>query len=158
MMKYAEVSESKRQRGFTLIELMIAMAIVGVLAAVATPMYRDYVIQARMTSALDYASQLKIDAAAEYQMFKKFPHSGGNASKKIIDGEVIYAVEQWAPNPKVETFIHVYVQPETFPGATRNHALILKGTAVDGGVNWNCERHVSFRAIPPEYLPSGCRD
>lgn len=137
---------------------MIAMAIVGILAAIATPMYRDHAIQARMTSALNYAGQLKTDATAHYQMNRQFPHGGGTASRRIVDREVVYAVEHWAPNPTVETFIHVYVQPGTFPGASRNHALILKGTAVNGDVNWNCEPHSGFRAIPPEYVPSECQD
>ncbi len=53
----------KVQKGFTLIELMIVVAIVGILAAVAIPAYQDYTVRARVTEGLSLASAAKVTVA-----------------------------------------------------------------------------------------------
>jgi len=54
------------QQGFTLIELMIVVAIIGILAAVALPAYQDYTIRAKITEGLSLASAIKADMSSSY--------------------------------------------------------------------------------------------
>src|SRR5438874_2964894 len=54
------------QKGFTLIELMIVVAIIGILAAVALPAYQDYTIRAKVTEGIGLASALKADMSSSY--------------------------------------------------------------------------------------------
>ncbi|HEX2139136.1 MAG TPA: pilin, partial [Woeseiaceae bacterium] len=57
----------KVQQGFTLIELMIVVAIIGILAAIAIPAYQDYTIRAQVSEGLNLASGAKVAVAEYYQ-------------------------------------------------------------------------------------------
>ena len=72
------------QQGFTLIELMIVVAIVGILAAIALPAYQDYTIRARVSEALAAAGACKTQIT-EYQQARQVLPSGGDAGCNDVD-------------------------------------------------------------------------
>ena len=69
----------KQQHGFTLIELMIVVAIIGILAAIAIPAYQDYTVRAKVSEGLNLAGAAKLAVAETYDS-KGFMPAGGNAS------------------------------------------------------------------------------
>ncbi len=66
----------KMQQGFTLIELMIVVAIIGILAAVALPAYQDYTVRARMSEVLLAASSCRTTVTESYQAAPTKPAAG----------------------------------------------------------------------------------
>ncbi len=69
----------KKQQGFTLIELMIVIAIVGILAAIALPAYQDYTVRAKVSEAMVTLAEAKTTIAEFYSANNYFPASAANA-------------------------------------------------------------------------------
>jgi type IV pilus assembly protein PilA len=72
-MKSMKMMNKKAQAGFTLIELMIVVAIIGILAAVAIPQYQDYVVRSKIAASVTSADPIKTAMAEYYQTNGTFP-------------------------------------------------------------------------------------
>ncbi|EMS6757981.1 pilin [Neisseria gonorrhoeae] len=150
------------QKGFTLIELMIVIAIVGILAAVALPAYQDYTARAQVSEAILLAEGQK-SAVTEYYLnhgeWPKDNASAGVASSSDIKGKYVQKVEV---NNGVVT---AQMNPSGVNKEIQGKKLSLWGRREDGSVKWFCGQPVKRTAnddatgkIETKHLPSTCRD
>jgi type IV pilus assembly protein PilA len=84
----------KMQKGFTLIELMIVVAIIGILAAIAIPAYQDYTIRAQVTEGLNLAADLKAAVAENYASTGAWPANNAAVGiDQVKSGKYVGSVE-----------------------------------------------------------------
>ena len=138
----------KVQQGFTLIELMIVVAIIGILAAIAIPAYQDYTIRAQVSEGINLASGAKA-AIAEYFMDSgNLPSSNAAAGlEPTITGNYVTGVVVGTGGVVTVTYGN---QANTII-ATQN--LTLSPVTSAGSVAWNC----SAGTLAGKHVPSACR-
>ncbi|HEZ6432376.1 TPA: pilin [Neisseria meningitidis] len=159
------------QKGFTLIELMIVIAIVGILAAVALPAYQDYTARAQVSEAILLAEGQKSAVTEYYLNHGEWPgnnSSAGVATSSKIKGK--YVKEVTVANGVVTaTMLSSGVNNEI-----KGRKLSLWAKRQDGSVKWFCGQPVTRTAkatadavtaatpdtdkINTKHLPSTCRD
>ncbi|MGR9090105.1 MAG: pilin [Gammaproteobacteria bacterium] len=141
----------KVQQGFTLIELMIVVAIIGILAAVAIPAYQDYTIRAQVTEGLSLASAGKTAVSEFFATNGRLPAS--NASAGIATDQSISGnhVDRVAINDAGagSGFIVVVYSAQ----AIAQDTLILAPSTMGGRVAWDCRGGT----LEDKYRPSSCR-
>lgn len=149
--------QQKAQQGFTLIELMIVIAIIGILAAIALPAYQDYTVRAKMSEPIAALSEAKT-AYTEYYSANGFLPE--NQSKSGIAtaryGEYVNLITV-SDNSE---FIVATVPGGIIPGTgTTAQTIALSGASqVDGTIVWVCGKLAGTgNYVPTKYLPSTCR-
>ena len=146
----------KVQQGFTLIELMIVVAIIGILAAVAIPAYQDYTIRAKVTEGLGLAGAAKTAVAETYSSKGAAPTnnaSAGLATATSIIGNSVTSVTIGASG--AITILY----NGTLGGSPSANAkkVGLKPTFGPGGVTWDCTSANGVTDMPAKYMPAQCR-
>ena len=139
----------QKQQGFTLIELMIVVAIIGILAAVAIPAYQDYTIRAKVTEGLSLASAGKTAVSEYFSANGGLPTTNtaaGMAPEDDISGNSVDKVNVGGGGNGVITV--------TFSTLTiLNQTLTLAPSTSGGKVVWNC----TGGNLEGKYRPSSCR-
>jgi len=168
------------QKGFTLIELMIVVAIIGILAAIAIPAYQDYTVRSKVTEGLNLAASAKVAVA---EGFQSNDMNGVNAaatawnapnfvpSKYVQDINIngatgVITITYSANTPQIAGAT-VTLQPEVQQGG----AYLVLGAGLQGNIDWACgsvssntatTRVPAMVAPPPatllaKYAPTECK-
>jgi len=161
----------KIQKGFTLIELMIVVAIIGILAAIAIPAYQDYLIRSQVSEGLTMAAAAKASVAEYYANKGSWPATNlaaGMGSAADIQGKYVSAITVEGGGITIDfgNEANAAVLKDTdatlglTPGASVNGDIIWRcgePTADPAGWSTNADTEGTTANLPGKYLPSSCR-
>jgi type IV pilus assembly protein PilA len=140
----------KKQSGFTLIELMIVVAIIGILAAIAIPAYQDYTIRAKMSEAINAAAPAKTSISEFFQSQGRLPSDATEAGFSTnINSKYVESVT-WDGSE-----ISVTIKALGGDTADDDEAFTLSPITSSTRVDWNCKKGADTET---KYLPADCRD
>ncbi len=133
----------KKQQGFTLIELMIVVAIIGILAAIALPAYQDYTTRARVSEGITLASGAKTAVTEYYASENVMPTSNESAGLatdvKDISGDSVHSVGVMASGAIVVYFTKKVDETKK---------IILMPNATGGSIKWECQTDLDAGVVP----------
>ncbi len=142
--------------GFTLIELMIVVAIIGILAAIAIPAYQDYTVRSQVAEGLSLVDKAKTATWEFYSDKGRIPgsnQSAGLPSATSIAGNYVSQVDVGNVNTDQITVTYSSAGSHKANQAINGATLLLSPTTQRSSITWTCKSN----SIPDKYLPSVCR-
>jgi type IV pilus assembly protein PilA len=142
----------KLQKGFTLIELMIVIAIIGILAAIALPAYQDYTVRSKVSEGLNMVGAAKLAVAETYDSTGAFATGNltyGMPVATSIKGTYVSSITA------AGTRITIQYKPAGLGGnpTANNQTIFIVASSNTGSVEWTC----STGTMPSKYRPANCR-
>jgi type IV pilus assembly protein PilA len=147
----------KLQKGFTLIELMIVIAIIGILAAIAIPAYQDYTIRSKVSEGLNMAGAAKLAVAETFDSTGSLQDAAGNDLTNVGFGLPLATsiVGTYVASIGVVSSV-VSINYRTIAGGKvqlTDSVLLTANTTLPGSTQWTC----SSNDIDARFLPANCR-
>jgi len=148
----------KNQKGFTLIELMIVVAIIAILAAIALPAYQDYVARSQVSEAMTLSSGAKTAVTEYYADKGSFPTTNalaGLAPAASINGKYVASVTVGTAGGSAGAIIAKMKPSGSVSSKVGGGEFVLVPKDAGGSITWDCK--TSATTIDAKYRPSSCR-
>ena len=143
----------KQQKGFTLIELMIVIAIIGILAAIAIPAYQDYTVRSKVSEGLNLAGAAKLAVSETFDALGFFPAaqaSFGLPAAGSINGNYVSTVAVTGGTGVITITYNQNLGGS--PTANGTTVILTPSTASGGSVVWDCLNGTTAT----KYRPANC--
>jgi type IV pilus assembly protein PilA len=148
----------RRHKGFTLIELMIVVAIIGILAAIAIPAYQEYIARSQASEAMQLLGGAKAPMAEFFGDKGRWPTGPGSVMGNLA-GKYVATIYYAAGSPTAPTSPSLAITAQYRPSGV---STLLQGRTMSyetttGGRLWRCSPGTSGSAVLAKYLPAACR-
>lgn len=141
------------QQGFTLIELMIVVAIIGILAAIAIPAYQDYTVRSKVTEVMTVASKDRTSVSEYYTSVGEMPADAGQAGINVNAAQSDYLTSDTTYAQDSTSQATLTYTLGALGAGDATGTIEFQGTGDNNGVSWDC----TGGGFPQKYRPANCR-